>query len=187
MVEPPELEEIHGESIAPKRIIIKRNHLPVEVQQAVDVLRIQRIKRSTVILEGLIGSGVAALIFLSSKSVPSSEAKAKLWAGLSLLGGAVLGTSYVCQFLPRENRKVNQLTSEVVEKIKEHGLIDASHKSRYSEVAELPKLRETHPLMIVDRKGNVHLIPKTSFEQALHHAQQKFWKHVLPYRKRETY
>lgn len=41
----PVLEDFHGENVAPRKIVVKREHLAPEVRVSVDALRLQRKKR----------------------------------------------------------------------------------------------------------------------------------------------
>ena len=53
-----------------------------------------------------------------------------------------------------------------------HGLVAEKHSGTYS-LPQLPVLRKTHPFIIIDRKGDVHVLAKTTFEEELYEAQRR--------------
>lgn len=58
--------------------------------------------------------------------------------------------------------------------IQKVGFIDKEKK------INVKKIRKTHPFAFVNRKGDVILVPKTRFQEALYRAQLTFLKHILP-------
>ncbi len=100
----------------------------------------------------------------------------------SVLKGLALGALVPAVALTVEYKggspEVREATKGVVEKGKEVEFLDKQ------KTISVMHARETHPFLIVDRHGNVHLIPKTKYQTALARAQRTFLKHIVPGRYR---
>ena len=180
MSEPQEHEEIQGE-LQPRqrKVVVRYDHLPPSVQESIDALHKMRVMRVFTTPTIMAFSPVAAF-------VPVALAKA---VGKPLLPAtlfAIAAVDVARRGVVVPNAQIVRQTKLVAEKIGKNGLVARDHSGKYN-FPEIAKLRETHPLMLVDRNGNVHLIPKSYFEEALAKAQGTFLKHLLPYRKREIY
>lgn len=173
-----EPEEVRGELATPKahrRIVIKHEHLPDEVRENINVARIGRFIRRKA-LGGGVNLGIAAVV---GAYVASSSPIISVLLGLGTAGATIPGALAA-------NKAIYVFTSGVGAKIHKHGLVAAEHKKQY-DLPKMEKLRETHPLFIVDLKGNIHLIPRSKFEESLKKAQKTFLKHILPFRYRSIY
>ncbi len=157
-----------------KRLVIKHEDLHPVIKQKVEELlnaRKKRInetfpERTDLLAEGAFLSGAVAWT-LSEGSVAKSVAV-----------GALVPAVTLSALYKSVSPAVRQTTKDVVEKSKEIEFLDAQKK------ISVTHARETHPFLVIDRRGNVHLIPKTKYQNALAKAQQTFLKHIVPGRYR---
>ncbi len=152
-----------------KHLVINREDLHPEVKQKVQELlaaRKNRIaetfpKRTDIVL------GTGFLLGMNagfSNPVVKPIAIGALASGIMLSAGAYR----------RGSLWVREATERVTEKGKAVEFLDKQ------KTIGVTHARESHPFLVVDRKGNVHLIPKTRYQAALAKAQRTFLKHVVP-------
>ncbi len=151
-----------------KRLVIKHEDLHPQVRQKVKVLLGARKKRTRKVFSGL-KYVPPAVLFGSIAGADTHSALTGLVIG-SLMPVSAVATGYALG-----SPLVRKATERVVEKAK---FLDAQ------KTISVAHARETHPFLIVDRHGDVHLIPKTKYQTALAKAQRTFLKHVVPGRYR---
>ncbi len=160
-----------------KRLVIKHEDLHSEVKQKVNELLAARQKRITGMLpfEVAVSMPVAAIIggTFGPFAFKSIEKGMPLGAALATLPSA---SAMAAQY-KAGSPAVREATGRIIKKGKT-AFLD------WRNTISVAHARETHPFLIVDRKGNVHLIPKTKYQTALAKAQQTFLKHVVPGRYR---
>lgn len=171
--------EVEKQSQRSGRVIVKNEHLHPEVRESIaSLLGMRTIRGRLSIYSGLLPVAVAAPAFWV-RDIPAPTAKSLVIS--SLFGALGAGASVFSS-----NQIVANQTARVANKVSQHGLLAPEHKTGY-ELPDLKELRKTHPLMLVDRKGNLHLVPRTRLQQAIAKAQETFLKQILPFRKRESF
>ena len=156
-----------------KHLVIKHGDLHPQVKQKVQELLSARKKRIDEMFperSDLLGEGVfisGAVTWALSDSIAKGVALGALVTAVPLTVGYKSGSS-----------AVRESTKRVVEKGKEVEFLDAQN------TISVTHARETHPFLVIDRRGNVHLIPKNKYQTALARAQRTFLKHIVPGRYR---
>ena len=160
-------------SLEAKKLIIKYNNLHPHLKSNVRELLLAREKRIdavrllSIAVTGQVGSLLALQALKAPDRVVEGLTAGTLFPAAALVGQYVAGSPLV-----------HEATSNISEKAKEIGFLDAQ------KTISVTHVRETHPFLVVDGHGNVHLIPKTKFQNALAKAQRTFLKHVVPGRYR---
>ena len=156
-----------------KKLVIKHKDLQPQVKQEVKALLDARKKRTENMIPEKADLLVetAVLLGLGTGFLSNSIAKGVGMGALITIGGLIPGYKV-------GSPAVLKATKGVVEKGKEIEFLDAQ------KTISVTHARETHPFLIVDWRGNVHLIPKTKFQNALAKAQRTFLRHVVPGRYR---
>ncbi len=165
-----EAEHFAGEK-AQERIIIKFKHLPEPVQ--VKIKELKAARRSRLLGSagrGLLSGGLLCLVIMGAGRLGKyEEIVRRMFAVAASTGGSIFGALRAFSSFQKYGPKVAQKTKEVAEHIGIHGLVSGQHASKYSLP---PRIRQTHPFVIVDARGNVHLLAKTTFEEELYAAQR---------------
>ncbi len=168
-----ETEPTHfaGEKI-PGRLIIKFRHLPEPVQEKIKELKKARINRLLrTVGTGLFNGSTLALITLGVGHLANSELGKKYFTITAAVSGPMLGSIRAFENYGKASPEVAKKTKEVAEHIATHGLVSEQHVQKYS-LPSVDKMRQTHPFIAVDRKGDLHLLAKTAFEEELYEAQR---------------
>ncbi|MDP3742513.1 MAG: hypothetical protein Q8R15_04315 [Candidatus Micrarchaeota archaeon] len=166
-----ETEPLHfaGEKI-PERLIIKFRHLPVQ-EKIKELKKARRIRLLRTAGAGLLGGGLLSLITLGVGRLNEDELARKYFTIAAAVSGPLFGSIKAFEHYGNTSPEVAKKTKEVAEHIATHGLVAEKHASKYS-LPTVYKMRQTHPFIIVDRNGNVHLLAKTTFEEELYKAQR---------------
>jgi len=156
-----------------KNIIIKYEDLHPELKKTIDEVKNAREKREKAF--GLIANPITTtgLVILSTALIDSSSILPI--TGASVAAAGTLGGYTAYKIKSEKVRKATEKTSETIQKLQ---FLDKNNK------IELKKHADSHPIAIIDRKGNLHLIANTRFQQAIAKAQKTFLKHVIPARYR---
>ncbi len=163
-------EEIEGEisrKIKVKPGIVLNVHLHDKVRRQINDIRSDR--RLRLFLSATAPLSVLASLIGYREGLRLFSSVMVVGAGMQLLDSNLI------------NSDISHGTKRVAQLIKRHGLVKLDYRAAYAK----HEAAVQNSFMIIDRRGNIHLIPKTRFQRALHRAQETFLKHVLPFRKRE--
>ncbi|MDP3742693.1 MAG: hypothetical protein Q8R15_05240, partial [Candidatus Micrarchaeota archaeon] len=151
-------------SIPQGAIVVKHEDLHANLKEDVKtVLKSRRYRRGSTIVDGMMGGLVGAASFFAinlpeKRLIPPTTQNLLGLTGVGAAVGGLLGYKV-------DSKLVRSNTRNTFSKTPSYGSIDASGEHKVEE------LRKTHPFAIINRKGDVILLPNTRFQRALHAAQ----------------
>ena len=156
-----------------RKIIVKHDELHPQIKSIVkDLLETRKIRNKDSLLVGLIFGAAGSVIgktggsFIDDFNENLLE-RAPLDFPWMLASAGSLAAFGIATEYTHMSKEVNELHRQLATALKLRPL-------KKDNSLKVQDLKDTHPLVIVDRKGNLHFIPKTTYQRAVARAQETF-------------